>query len=51
MVVTVCSTEVIVCSTVRLKFGLQKKVQVIVCSTKICWFSLFYYEREDVEQT
>ena len=25
MVVTVCSTEVIVCSTGRLKFGLQKK--------------------------
>ena len=51
MVVIVCSTLVIVCSTGRLNFVLQKKCIGLVCSTKNGRFSLFYYERQEVEQT
>ena len=51
MVVTVCSTEVIVCSTGRLEFVLQKSIGSSLFYQKYAGNSLFYYERQDVEQT
>ena len=51
MVVTVCSTGVIVCSTGRLEFVLQKSIGSSLFYQKYAGNSLFYYERQDVEQT
>ena len=51
MVVTVCSTGVIVCSTGRLEFVLQKSIGISLFYQKYAGNSLFYYERQDVEQT
>ena len=49
MVVTVCSTGVIVCSTGRLEFVLQKSIGSSLFYQK--YADLFYCERQDVEQT